>query len=97
MSNPTTITLETEQGEDLLSCLRKFIDRRPQWDQDKVIEAGISLFLLQNNPDLDFEDRDVCTKRYLKLVCTDYDSSEQYFDKNNSVAENEFYSQRFTF
>jgi hypothetical protein len=42
------ISLFVEIPETLHHSLGMFLDHRPDWDQDRVFSAAISLFLLQN-------------------------------------------------
>ncbi len=42
------ISLFVEIPETLHQSLATFLDNRPEWDQDRVFSAAISLFLLQN-------------------------------------------------
>jgi Protein of unknown function (DUF2811) len=42
------ISLFVEIPETLHQSLATFLDTRPEWDQDRVFSAAISLFLLQN-------------------------------------------------
>jgi Protein of unknown function (DUF2811) len=42
------ISLFVEIPETLHHSLATFLDTRPEWDQDRVFSAAISLFLLQN-------------------------------------------------
>ncbi len=46
--NHTPISLLVELPETLHSSLASFLEDRPDWDQDRVFSAAISLFLLQN-------------------------------------------------
>lgn len=39
-----------ELPENLDTELAAFLDRRPEWDQDRAIQSAISLFLLQHRP-----------------------------------------------
>jgi hypothetical protein len=43
-----TISLLTEVPEVLHDGLKEFLEVRPDWDQDRVMTAALSLFLLQN-------------------------------------------------
>lgn len=46
------ITLLTNIPENLHHSLQVFLDARPDWDQDRVFSAAISLFLMQHrSPD----------------------------------------------
>lgn len=69
MNNEATITLSTEQDENLVACVSNFLESHPQWNQDQVISAGISLFLLQNSQDMGFGDRQICSEKYINLLC----------------------------
>ncbi len=42
------ISMISEIPEDLHDCLAVFLEKHPDWDQDRVFSAAISLFLLQN-------------------------------------------------
>jgi hypothetical protein len=45
----TTVSLLVEVPEILHESLRTYLEMRPDWDQDRVITAALSLFLLQNS------------------------------------------------
>ena len=42
------ISMLSEIPEDLHKSLSVFLENHPDWDQDRVFSAAISLFLLQN-------------------------------------------------
>lgn len=42
------ISMLSEIPEDLHGSLSSFLENHPDWDQDRVFSAAISLFLLQN-------------------------------------------------
>lgn len=44
----TTVSLLVEIPEVLHEALANYLEMRPDWDQDRVITAALSLFLLQN-------------------------------------------------
>jgi hypothetical protein len=44
----TTVSLLVEVPEILHESLQGYLEMRPDWDQDRVITAALSLFLLQN-------------------------------------------------
>ncbi len=48
--NPT-VCLLAELPESLHGALKGYLDRHPDWDQDRAIAAALSLFLMQNNRD----------------------------------------------
>lgn len=43
-----TISILVEVPEELHESLKGFLESRPDWDQDRVFSAALSLFLLQN-------------------------------------------------
>jgi Protein of unknown function (DUF2811) len=48
VASNTTISILTEIPEDLHKSLKGYLDGHPDWDQDRVFAAALSLFLLQN-------------------------------------------------
>ncbi|NJK40955.1 MAG: DUF2811 domain-containing protein [Acaryochloridaceae cyanobacterium SU_2_1] len=43
-----TISILAEIPEDLHQTLKGYLESHPDWDQDRVFSAALSLFLLQN-------------------------------------------------
>ena len=43
-----TISILTEIPEELHDALQSYLNSHPDWDQDRVFTAALSLFLLQN-------------------------------------------------
>lgn len=44
----TTVSILAEIPEPLHASLKDYLERHPDWDQDRVFSAALSLFLLQN-------------------------------------------------
>jgi hypothetical protein len=44
----TTVSILTEIPEELHETLKDYLELHPDWDQDRVFAAALSLFLLQN-------------------------------------------------
>ncbi len=42
------ISILAEIPEELHASLQDYLERHPDWDQDRVFAAALSLFLLQN-------------------------------------------------
>ena len=42
------VSMLTEIPEDLYESLKSYLENHPEWDQDRVFAASLSLFLLQN-------------------------------------------------
>ncbi len=43
-----TVSILAEIPEELHESLRGYLETHPDWDQDRVFAAALSLFLLQN-------------------------------------------------
>ncbi len=44
-----TVSILTEIPEELHQSLKGYLENHPDWDQDRVFSAALSLFLLQNS------------------------------------------------
>ncbi len=44
----TSVSILAEIPEDLHQSLKSYLDSHPDWDQDRIFAAALSLFLLQN-------------------------------------------------
>lgn len=44
----TTVSIFTEIPETLHESLKNYLESHPDWDQNRVLTAALSLFLLQN-------------------------------------------------
>lgn len=43
----TTVSILADIPEDLQDALTSYLETHPDWDQDRVISAALSLFLMQ--------------------------------------------------
>ncbi|OUL36176.1 hypothetical protein BV372_08185 [Nostoc sp. T09] len=43
-----TVSILTEIPEVLHDCLKDYLEQHPDWDENRVLTAAVSLFLLQN-------------------------------------------------
>ncbi len=43
----TTVSILADIPEDLQDALMSYLETHPDWDQDRVISAALSLFLMQ--------------------------------------------------
>ncbi len=43
----TSISILADIPEDLHDALKSYLDTHPDWDQDRVLSAALSLFLMQ--------------------------------------------------
>lgn len=46
--NAATVSILAEIPESLHDSLKNYLETHPDWDQDRVFSAALSLFLLQN-------------------------------------------------
>jgi hypothetical protein len=44
----TTVSILAEIPEELHTALTRYLESHPDWDQDRLFAAALSLFLLQN-------------------------------------------------
>jgi hypothetical protein len=44
-----TVSILAEIPEELHESLQSYLEAHPDWDQDRVFSAALSLFLLQNS------------------------------------------------
>lgn len=44
-----TVSILSEIPEELHQSLKGYLENHPDWDQDRVFSAALSLFLLQNS------------------------------------------------
>jgi hypothetical protein len=67
----TPISILAEIPEDLHQSLKQYLDVNPHWDQDRVLSAALSLFLMQNTTSTK-EDQgstyESCTRVYLETL-----------------------------
>jgi hypothetical protein len=47
MEGPLMVSLRTDVPESLLASMRGFIERHPNWDQYRLIQAALAGFLIQ--------------------------------------------------
>ncbi len=45
----TNVSLSAKIPEELHESLQRYLEENPNWDQDRVLAAALSLFLLQNS------------------------------------------------
>ncbi|NEO87389.1 MAG: DUF2811 domain-containing protein [Spirulina sp. SIO3F2] len=68
----TPISILTEIPEELHGSLRNYLDCHPTWDQDQVITAALSLFLLKSYssqfPHEENGESQVCARVYLETL-----------------------------
>ena len=63
------IQLSIEIDEGIYNCIQRFIVDNPQWSRERLINASMSLFLMQNYRNMNPDDYRICSKKYLHSVC----------------------------
>ena len=69
-SEQNKVLLSIEVDESIYNCIKDFLAVNPQWNQDQVINASMSLFLLQNHQSIKPTDYRACSRNYLNSVCS---------------------------
>ncbi|MBE9169441.1 DUF2811 domain-containing protein [Pleurocapsales cyanobacterium LEGE 06147] len=86
MTSNSTVSIVTEIPSDLHQSMQNYLDNHPYWDQDRLIAAGISLFLLQNwgsQISRDVEDYRTCSRIYLETLFRDNVKFSLFWDNEN--------------
>lgn len=67
----STVSILADIPEELHFSLKSYLETHPNWDQDRVFAAALSLFLLQNNSKQTIEadqSHRACAKVYLEAL-----------------------------
>ena len=67
----SNVSILAEIPEELHLSLKNYLETHPNWDQDRVFAAALSLFLLQNNSGQDTEASQnyrACARVYLETL-----------------------------
>jgi hypothetical protein len=67
----TPISILAEIPEELHESLKNYLETHPNWDQDRVFAAALSLFLLQNSDiqkQKDAQNYRACARVYLETL-----------------------------
>ncbi|MGK7895926.1 MAG: DUF2811 domain-containing protein [Xenococcus sp. (in: cyanobacteria)] len=71
----SAVSILAEIPEEIHQSLKSYLESHPNWDQDRVFAAALSLFLLQNNssesPD-SAQNYRACAKVYLETLFQQY-------------------------
>lgn len=85
MSQENCISLEAEINSELHQSLLKYLDNHPYWDVNRVLNASLSLFMLQNwsqDKGLKTKDYDTCSRVYLDSIFHEHNNHVRY-EQNN--------------
>ncbi len=87
MSQENCISLEAEINSDLHQSLLKYLDNHPYWDVNRVLNASLSLFMLQNwsqDKGLRTKDYDTCSRVYLDSIFHEHNNHVRYEQNKNN-------------
>lgn len=85
MNQESCISVEAEINGELHKSLAKYLDCHPYWDLNRVLNASLSLFMMQNwsqENGLEQQDYDTCTRVYLHSIFQEYRTHRRY-EQNN--------------
>ena len=85
MNQEYCISLEAEINSELHKSLSKYLDCHPYWDVNRVLNASLSLFMMQNwsrDNGLEKHDYDICTRIYLDNIFQEYRTHLRYEQQN---------------
>ncbi|WP_036482979.1 DUF2811 domain-containing protein [Myxosarcina sp. GI1] len=84
MNKEHYISVVAEIDPELHQSLSKYLDKHPCWDINKVFNASLSLFMLQNwqgENKIESEDMRTCSRVYLDSIFAEY-CTYNYYKKN---------------
>ena len=82
-SESTTVALSVELSEEIYDCMQDFLTSHPGWNQRRLIDASMSLFLIQNHSAIKPDDYRACSQQYLHSVCAVFPG--HYFPTENLI------------
>ncbi len=85
MNQEYCISIEAEINSELHKSLSRYLDCHPYWDLNRVLNASLSLFMMQNwsqENGLKKQDYDICTNVYLNSIFQEHRTHLRY-EQNN--------------
>lgn len=75
-SQQKNVTLNVEIDDGIYQCMQDYLSSNNQWNTNAVINASLSLFLIQNHSSIEAADYKACSQKYLRSLCS---VPRQYF------------------
>ena len=72
MKSRSTVSLNIELDSEIHSGIKEFLEHNSTWDQNRVFQTSVSLFLVQNPQFISPESNRVCSQAYLHSICSDF-------------------------
>ncbi len=69
-SQPKSVTLSVEIDENIYQCMQNYLISNSHWNTETVLNASLSLFLMQNHQQIDSDDYKACSQKYLRSICS---------------------------
>ncbi len=63
------VALSVEMDGDIYDCIQDFLASNPGWNRQLLIDASMSLFLMQNHCQMKKSHYKSCSQIYLNSVC----------------------------
>lgn len=85
MNQEHCISIEAEINSELHKSLLRYLDCHPYWDINRVFNASLSLFMIQNwrkDNGMEKLDSDTCTRIYLNSIFQEY-YTHKHYEQNN--------------
>ena len=85
MNQEYCISLEAEINSELHQSLARYLDCHPYWDLNRVLNASLSLFMMQNwsqENGLTKKDYDTCASVYLNSIFHEH-RTHVFYEQNN--------------
>ncbi len=67
-SQQVIVPLSVEVNENIYNCMQDFLASNPQWNRERLINASISLFLMQNHKSIKTKNYQDCSQTYLHSI-----------------------------
>ena len=68
-SESSRVALSIEVNESIYNCLQDFLAANPQWTQEQLINASMSLFLRQNHKKVKHKNSVGDSRNYSDSIC----------------------------
>jgi hypothetical protein len=85
MNQEYCVSVEAEINNELHKSLLKYLDCHPYWDLNRVFNASLCLFMMQNwcaENGLEQKDYDICSRVYLNSIFDEYRMYRRYEENN---------------
>lgn len=81
MNSEYCISLEAEINSEIHKSLLKYLDCHPYWDVNRVLNASLSLFMMQNwsrENGMETKDYETCSRVYLDNIFHEHYTHVRY-------------------